>query len=58
MAVKKRKAKSKRPPTKLKGSTVKAHGKAVPKGAPKRKEGEKFTDWMKRFDTYRSKKKK
>ena len=58
MAVKKRKAKAQRPATKLKGSVVKAGGRSKPKGAPQRKEGEKFVDWMKRFESYRSKKKR
>ena len=61
MPVKKRKAKAKpKPATKLRGAVVKpgSPGSARPPGAPKRKEGEKFVDWMKRFDSYRTKKKK
>ena len=61
MPVNKRKAKAKRKPaTKLRGSVIKpvSPGSARPSGAPKRIKGERFVDWMKRFDAYRTKKKR
>ena len=50
-------AKPKKKRTKLKGMTVTAKSKRK-SGAPMRKEGENFLSYMKRFDSYLSKKSK